>query len=203
MDITIIIKNLKEVMDKIFAKKSDVPTKTSDLVNDSNFLTSHQDISGKANASDLSTVATTGSYNDLANKPTIPTKTSDLTNDNNYIQPSNFAWQKIASLHNDSIVLYANDFLCYVRIYYSTSQTTGTDINLTKGSDYYIWREFVPSAYRPSNTVTAVSEQGSMGKEVLIKITSDGSVLARSLADDYGLGPAIIECTLLWAKNMS
>ena len=41
----------------------EVPTKTSDLTNDSNFVQS----------SDLSTVATSGSYNDLSNKPTIPT----------------------------------------------------------------------------------------------------------------------------------
>lgn len=42
-------------------------------------------LSGKANSSDLATVATTGSYNDLSNKPTIPTKTSDLTNDSGFI----------------------------------------------------------------------------------------------------------------------
>ena len=29
-------------------------------------------LSGKANTTDLATVATTGSYNDLSNKPTIP-----------------------------------------------------------------------------------------------------------------------------------
>ena len=39
-----------------------VPTKTSDITNDSNFV-----VSG-----DLATVATSGSYNDLSNKPTIP-----------------------------------------------------------------------------------------------------------------------------------
>lgn len=39
-----------------------VPTKTSDITNDSNFV-----VSG-----DLATVATSGSYNDLANKPTVP-----------------------------------------------------------------------------------------------------------------------------------
>lgn len=39
-----------------------VPTKTSDLTNDSNFVES----------SDLATVATSGSYNDLSSKPTIP-----------------------------------------------------------------------------------------------------------------------------------
>ena len=77
-----------------------IPTKVSDLTNDSGFtsntgtitgitmngaskgtsgvinlgtvLTEHQDISSKANSADLATVATSGSYNDLSNKPTIP-----------------------------------------------------------------------------------------------------------------------------------
>ena len=39
----------------------------------------------KANASDLSTVATTGAYSDLTGTPTIPTDTSDLTNGAGYI----------------------------------------------------------------------------------------------------------------------
>ena len=46
-----------------------IPSKVSDLVNDSGFLTSHQDISGKANISDLAEVATTGDYTDLMNIP--------------------------------------------------------------------------------------------------------------------------------------
>lgn len=67
-----------------------VPTNTSELVNDSGFLTSvpneyitetelsakgylvSSDIVGKANISELSAVATSGNYNDLINKPTIP-----------------------------------------------------------------------------------------------------------------------------------
>lgn len=36
------------------------------------YLTSHQDISGKVNSTDLATVATSGSYTDLSNTPTIP-----------------------------------------------------------------------------------------------------------------------------------
>ena len=39
--------------------------------------------------SGLSTVATSGSYNDLSNKPTIPSKTSDLTNDSGFITSDN------------------------------------------------------------------------------------------------------------------
>ena len=71
--------------------KPTIPTKTSQLSNDSGFLTSEsdpvfstsaaasitsQDITDWNNKSDFS-----GDYNDLTNKPTIPTKTSDLVND--------------------------------------------------------------------------------------------------------------------------
>ena len=62
-----------EIADK--ADASDIPTKTSDLTNDSNFVSSGS----------LHTVATSGSYEDLTNKPTIPTATSDLTNDSGFI----------------------------------------------------------------------------------------------------------------------
>ena len=61
-----------------YATKAEVPTKTSQLTNDSSFVTSGQ----------LAKVATTGSYSDLSNKPTIPTKTSQLTNDSGYITSS-------------------------------------------------------------------------------------------------------------------
>ncbi len=47
--------------------------------------TGDQDLSGYALTSSLADVATSGSYNDLADLPTIPTKTSDLTNDSGFI----------------------------------------------------------------------------------------------------------------------
>lgn len=92
------------------------------LNDDSNFAsTVTTALAGKADSSDLATVATTGSYNDLTDKPTIndstitiqkngstvdtfttngsnktinisvPTKTSDLTNDSNFVGTSNAA----------------------------------------------------------------------------------------------------------------
>lgn len=67
-----------------------IPTKVSQLENDRGYLTQHQDISGKANIEDLSTVATSGLYNDLLNKPVIPTTISQLIDDSNhYIKPAN------------------------------------------------------------------------------------------------------------------
>ncbi len=59
-----------------------IPAKVSDLENDLGFLTEHQDISGKANISDLSSVATSGDYDDLINKPQ---NISVFTNDIGYL----------------------------------------------------------------------------------------------------------------------
>ena len=75
-----VLKYLIQKLKDLFATKEEIPTKTSDLTNDNGYLTSipseyvteteldnkgylteHQDISGKANISDLSTVATSGS----------------------------------------------------------------------------------------------------------------------------------------------
>lgn len=80
-----------------YVKLSDLPTKTSDLTNDSGFISEipdetdptvpehvksikEEDISNWNNKSDFS-----GNYEDLNNKPSIPTKTSDLTNDTGFL----------------------------------------------------------------------------------------------------------------------
>lgn len=51
------------------SNKPVIPSKTSDLTNDSNFLTSHQDISGKENASNK-----TSSWNSTTNNTRYPTE---------------------------------------------------------------------------------------------------------------------------------
>ena len=71
-------KALKDLIDGIV-----IPTNVSAFTNDVGYLTEHQDISGKANTADLSTVATSGSYNDLSNKPTIPTVPTNVSAFNN------------------------------------------------------------------------------------------------------------------------
>jgi hypothetical protein len=61
-----------------------VPTKVSELSNDSGFITgvSWDKVTNKPT---LATVATSGSYTDLSNTPTIPTKVSQLENDTGFI----------------------------------------------------------------------------------------------------------------------
>ena len=61
--------------------KPTIPTKVSELQNDSGYVAS----------SSLATVATTGSYTDLSNTPTIPTKVSELQNDSGYVAGSSLA----------------------------------------------------------------------------------------------------------------
>ena len=51
--------------------------------------------------SNLATVATSGSYNDLTNKPTIPTNTSDLTNDSNFVVSTDLATVATSGSYND------------------------------------------------------------------------------------------------------
>ena len=51
------------------------------------------------NKPELSSVATSGSYNDLTDKPTIPTLTSELTNDSNFLTESN-----LKTINGESIV---------------------------------------------------------------------------------------------------
>lgn len=81
-----------------------IPSATSDLTNDSGFITA-SDVPAAQTQADweeadsadpafirnkptLATVATSGSYSDLSNTPSIPTATSDLTNDSGFITSS-------------------------------------------------------------------------------------------------------------------
>lgn len=92
-----------------------VPTATSELINDSGYITAaaldnyatedyvenyhdgtKQDVINENNklsvecVDGLAGVATSGDYNDLSNKPDIPTSTSDLINDSNYVSDANY-----------------------------------------------------------------------------------------------------------------
>ena len=60
--------------------KPEIPTKVSDLTNDTGFITkSVNDLDNYTLTSDLADVATSGDYDDLSNQPTIPTVVNDVT----------------------------------------------------------------------------------------------------------------------------
>ena len=73
-----------------------IPSKTSDLNNDSGFITkSVNDLTNYTLSSNLASVATSGSYSDLSNTPTIPTVPTDVSafnNDAGYITAGIFSY---------------------------------------------------------------------------------------------------------------
>ena len=86
-----------------YAKKTDIPTKTSQLTNDSGYITGN-DLSGYATqqwVTNQNFSKFSGSYNDLTNKPTIPTKVSELVNDEDFITSDSIP-TKTSQLNNDS-----------------------------------------------------------------------------------------------------
>ena len=70
-------------------KDVDIPTKVSELQNDSGFITGYVEtdpvFSATSGQFELKSEAFDGDYNSLTNKPTIPTKVSELQNDSGYI----------------------------------------------------------------------------------------------------------------------
>lgn len=100
------------------ANAADVPTKTSQLANDSGYLTEHQSLAGYATTEYVDgkiEAESTARQESIENvKQMIPTKTSDLTNDSGYLTehqslenyatktyvderiPSEFPWNKIS-----------------------------------------------------------------------------------------------------------
>ena len=102
-----------------FATKDDVPTRTSQLINDNSFITEipseyiteeeleekgylnkHQDISHLATKEELFSK----DYNELTNKPTIPTNISELVND------SGFATTDTLSYYATKDELFSKDY---------------------------------------------------------------------------------------------
>ena len=147
--------NLSEEIADQYAKKSAIPTKVSQLTNDSGYLTEHQDLTPYAKTTDLtthtgnSTVHVTaeeksawngksnfsGSYNDLSDKPTIPTvpsKVSAFTNDAGYLTQH----QDISGKAN------ASDL---------TAHTGNSDIHVT-AAEKAAWNENALPSVSPSDS---------------------------------------------------
>lgn len=106
-----------------------LPTKTSDLANDSGYITAEVDGSTTNELQNISKTGNTitlsdnggsvtvfdGDYNDLTNAPVLPTKTSDLTNDSGFItteQDSSTTNElQTLSISNDTLFLSNGGFV--------------------------------------------------------------------------------------------
>lgn len=92
-----------------------IPTKTSQLTNDSNFISTSSTTGLIKNDGTIDTTSYStfsGSYTDLSNKPTIPSKVSDLTNDSGFITGlvelsyGSSTWNDFITAYNAKKIVY-------------------------------------------------------------------------------------------------
>jgi len=149
-----------------------IPTKTSDLSNDSGFITKDvNDLTNYTLSSNLATVATTGSYTDLTNTPSIPAAQvqSDWNQSDNtavdYIKNKpNLATVATTGSYND----LSNKPTIPDAVSVTQIQSTGTNIaSITIGS-----------------TTTQLYAPAGGGLQNLVDGSSTGSV--RGIANDEG-----------------
>ena len=101
-----------------------IPTKTSELTNDSNFVVS----------SDLATVATSGSYSDLSNKPTIPSVVQSTGSSTTNVMSQNAVTNAIPTIHtsyvaNESGSVYSTSYVNRLIDFSSSEKLIGHWIN--------------------------------------------------------------------------
>ena len=167
--------------DSGFITSADVPTKTSDLTNDSGFITS----------ADVSAVGLSGDYADLTNKPTIPTLTSQLTNDSGFITSASVP-TKTSELINDSNFVSSTDLsaVAYSGDYDDlTNKPTLATVATTGDYDDLLNKPTIPTDLSDLNNdegfigfteVTATLTAGSTSV-----VVSDTSITASSTIDIY------------------
>ena len=94
-----------------------IPNKTSDLINDEDFVSED----------DLAEVAFTGSYNSLSDTPVIPDSTSDLINDSNFVNTTDLNTALITK--QDTLVSGTN-----IKTINNNSLLGSGNINISGGS---------------------------------------------------------------------
>lgn len=184
-------------------------------------------LNNKANTSDLATVATTGSYNNLSNKPTIPSANTTASNikmngtqsagslstfakadhihpsDTTKADASGLEFQQISLPNNLGATLYANDYICILEVNHSPGAadkeitTSWSDIDTTTNVI-----PKVPDQYAPIMPVMSMSS-GTMNILVKIGETNDGKgvVQVRMLSGTGTLTTSnYIKCTLVWRR---
>ncbi len=141
-----------------------IPNKTSDLINDEDFVSED----------DLSEVAFTGSYNSLSDTPIIPDSTSDLINDSDFITGAEVSTE--LATKQDTLVSGTN-----IKTINNNSLLGSGNIALnipTKTSDLTNDSNFVTSSEVSTEIQTAVSsKQDTLVSGTNIKTINNNSLL--------------------------
>lgn len=133
-----------------YATKSEIPAATSDLTNDSGFITSAA-LSGYAQTSSLAAVATSGSYADLTNKPVIPAAHSfQMFNGVPETLALTGEWANISIPQTDKIPTTNADFT-----------TDGTGITVAKAGVIHIKNIIVLADFLGSNIDLSFAVNGT------------------------------------------
>lgn len=104
-----------------------IPTKTSDLINDNDFV----------EEGELAEVAFTGSYANLDNTPNIPIYTSDLTNDSGFITDTDYATSStggVIIVNGFGLAMASNGTLRGNTFTYTNYGSTSNSSLITKGT---------------------------------------------------------------------
>lgn len=117
--------------------RGDIPTKTSQLTNDSGFLTTQQQADWNA----------TSGVTAIKNKPTIPTKTSQLTNDSGFLTTQQQAdWNAtsgVTAIKNKPTIPSKTSQLTndsgYVKATSGTTDLTAGSSDLATGEIYLVY----------------------------------------------------------------
>ena len=151
--------------DSGFITNANIPTKTSDLTNDSGFIDKNvNDLTYYTLSSNLASVATSGSYNDLSNTPTIPTvptNVSSFTNDagyitntvndlTNYTLSSNLSSVATSGSYNDLSNTPTIPTASTLNVYSSTEEVVGTWLGKP------LYRKVIDSGALPNASVKQV-----------------------------------------------
>lgn len=148
--------------DSGFITDSDIPTKTSELENDSDFLT----------PSTVAPVALSGDYDDLTDKPTIPTKTSDLTNDSGFVTDSSIP-HYTSQLINDSDFV-ERSLLSSVALSGDYDDLTDKPTIPTKTSELINDSGFITSGTIPTKTSDLINDSDFVAASSLAEVATTG-----------------------------
>ena len=150
-----------------YAQTSDIPTKVSDLTNDSGFVTSSSLPSKTSDLTNDSGFITSSALSGYAQTSDIPTKVSDLTNDSGFVTSSSLP-SKTSDLTNDSGFITSSALTNYALS--SDIPTTASEVSALPNTTKY-----GNSLNYSNDTLSLVDQDGTTLDSVTITSQDSGA----------------------------